>query len=335
VAIDAEKSGSHCFCDGSYHLRFYKGDKLLLSLGWHHSVALRWHNGKWPGDAQLTEKSQAAIPAWFKRHGFPALAEEREIKIAAEREYQQKRARFQQHFPDSVKNFKDGKEVAAAVCRAFGTFKGHDQSWSIYTTDESDALSAIAQVSGEEFFNALIQLKADRTALLGAARFYFWDGFCDKIPQTKRVEWFIRLSEIALTDGWDGNKDLVLRRLSRLKDPQTAALLLDVFRGKVGKEVDFKTAWSREPGIRAGAALALSLRGDQKIKPEITKSLAKSQTKQDIAAFEICLALLGDPKFLKKEHFKLESYSIGYAGLEAIERHKGKNGHMEILIEER
>lgn len=77
-----------CGCDGEFHLDFYKGKKLLLSLGYHHNQLLRWRNGPWKTDVRLTEGAKSSVPAWFKRHGFPVmekLYEERRRKEEAER----------------------------------------------------------------------------------------------------------------------------------------------------------------------------------------------------------------------------------------------------------
>jgi hypothetical protein len=47
---------------------------------------------------------------------------------------------------------------------------------------------------------------------------------------------------------------------------------------------------------------------------------------------EVCLALGGDPAYIKKEHFSLESYNIGLAAVMAIEQFHGTEG-MDVLVE--
>src|SRR6185503_16454617 len=86
-------------------------------------------------------------------------------------------------------------------------------------------------------------------------------------------------------------------------------------------------------GIRACARLALAERGDKAVGPEAEKLLAGGTVVRafDRAALEVCLALLGDPKYLKAEHFKLASFTVGHAALKAIERFGGREG-MDILI---
>jgi hypothetical protein len=54
--------------------------------------------------------------------------------------------------------------------------------------------------------------------------------------------------------------------------------------------------------------------------------------KQDKAAMEVALALLGEEGLLKEEHFKLESYIIGRAGLQVVEKNPSKE-NVDILVE--
>jgi hypothetical protein len=72
--------------------------------------------------------------------------------------------------------------------------------------------------------------------------------------------------------------------------------------------------------------------GDASIKAAVEKRLAQAKAPAEIAGLEVCLALLGDPKYIKREHFKLDSGSIGFAALEAIDIHKDKEGVMDILV---
>ncbi len=88
-----------------------------------------------------------------------------------------------------------------------------------------------------------------------------------------------------------------------------------------------------EPGLRASAAIALARRGDDSIKESSAKRLERTGPKSDVAAYEICLALFGEPRYLRPEHFRVGSSTIGFSGLVAIERFKGKHG-MEALVQD-
>ena len=66
-----------CCCDGSYHVNLYRGETLLVSLGYQHGIRFRWRNGPWATDLELTRSSSKAWPEWFKQQGFAGLEEVR------------------------------------------------------------------------------------------------------------------------------------------------------------------------------------------------------------------------------------------------------------------
>jgi WD40 repeat protein len=353
INIDASGSGFHCNCDGEYWIHLYKGDRAILTLGYHHGRSLRWHEGKWNGDGLLAAKSCDALPAWFKKNGCPYLQSLCDQERARKQREVDDETRFASFFPEKARNILlahngtipingnddpvgkqiaeiigDGKTTAIAVCRALGSCPA---SWSMTSDKERRALTAVHTVDGSHFQAALEQLRNDREGLQGAARVFFSEGFDKKLPEKVRAEWTVRLAEVVLTDGADENKPMLLRSLGKQQGHEIDALLRDIFRGKVGKEINRRSAYDQEPGLRTGAALMLVLKGGTSIKPEIAEMLPKVKSKPDVAALEICLALLGDPSYIKTEHFRLESYSIGLAGLKAIEQYKGKHG-MEALV---
>src|SRR5438128_1258051 len=51
-----------CMCDGEYHLDLYRGETLAVSLGFHHDRSMRWRNGSWNTDVELTDRSCEALP---------------------------------------------------------------------------------------------------------------------------------------------------------------------------------------------------------------------------------------------------------------------------------
>ena len=139
-----------------------------------------------------------------------------------------------------------------------------------------------------------------------------------RFRQMPEREWTRTLGvKVVLSDGVDDNKPMLLRFLGKQQGHEIDALLRDIFRGKVGKEINRRSAYGQEPGLRTGAALMLVLKGETSIKSEIAEMLPQVKSKPDVAALEVCLALLGDPSYIKTEHFQLQSYSIGMAGLES------------------
>lgn len=121
---------------------------------------------------------------------------------------------------------------------------------------------------------------------------------------------------------------MVMRHLGSKRQVDVQSFLRRVMTGQVGTEL--KEADSQEPGLRASAAILLAGQGVKNIKPEIEKILPTAKTPSDKAALELGLALLGDPAYLKGEQFKLQSYTIGYGGLQAIEQFDGIHG-LDIL----
>jgi WD40 repeat protein len=352
IHINPAESGFHCMCDGEYWIHLYSGDQEVAVLGYHHGRSLRWHKGSWKGDGLLTAAAQEALPAWFQRNGCSYLQDVRDRELARRRQQIEEDQQFAAFFPENVRGLflerdRDGpleneesrgkkivegmdnpEAVSIAVCRALGSVR---MSWTTTTDKERRALAAVHLIDGRQFLAALERLQEDRGGLLGAARVFFREGYHRKVPAEARIEWVLRLAKCVLNEGMDDDKPGLLRFLEKEQDPSIRSLLQDVFRGKVGKEIDRADAFGEEPRLRAGAALSLVMMGDDSIKPEIEKLLPQTKDRPDAAALEICLALLGDPSHVRAEHFRLQSYSIGLAGLEAIERFKGKQG-MEALV---
>ena len=203
---------------------------------------------------------------------------------------------------------------------------------SMTADKERRALAAAATASDEAFLAALQELSDDKRGLCGAARLFFWEHKGETFAADTRTEWAARLGEAVFTDGLDEDKSTVLRRLSSSDDPRVRALMHKVVAGEVGTEINPAKAHDQEPGLRCGAALALATLGDETVKAQIVPMLSKAASEPDRAALEVSLALLGDPSYIRKEHFALRSYSIGLAAVMAIERFNGTEG-MDALVE--
>jgi hypothetical protein len=81
IHIDPKDSGSVCAFCGDPTLEFYHDDVLILSLGFHHGLSLRWPDGKWAGDGWLTEDSAKFLVNWLAEHGVPGPRKEREESL--------------------------------------------------------------------------------------------------------------------------------------------------------------------------------------------------------------------------------------------------------------
>ncbi|MBN1490719.1 MAG: hypothetical protein JXA69_12440 [Phycisphaerae bacterium] len=55
-----------CMCYGSMVFCFCRGSEPLAAVSYHHGQSLRWRDGRWFGDADLTEVSQQALGAWLE-----------------------------------------------------------------------------------------------------------------------------------------------------------------------------------------------------------------------------------------------------------------------------
>lgn len=337
IEIDEARSGSHCKCYGRKAFHFYRGDELLVRLGYAHFHSLKWINGNWEGDALLTTECQVALPMWFKEKGFPDLYETREAELAEKRKEIAENELFASFFPEGGVGG-DPVTVAVAVYKALGA-----SSMPMHATGNKErrALAAVARISGTDFLAALEQLKDNPRDLVGAARIFFRTGserwlpehdVRDSMSQETRLTWTLRISEAVLTHGHHRDKPWVLWHLTGFNEPSVRSLLHRVAEGKVGEERNPAETFRQEPSLQAGALLSLAILGDDTIKHEVEQRLAVVEWKQEVAALEVCLALFGDPSYLKKEHFTLHAYSIGLAALNAIERFDGLYG-MDLLVE--
>jgi hypothetical protein len=361
IQIDEEGSGFHCLCCGDPSFEFYQEDRLIATLGFHHGRSLRWP-GHWPGDGLLTPECGERLPAWFAQHGYDAFQKAREAAIAAKRQEQEKLQAFLDCYPEPARKLFDPHEIneqrakqiaqvigdpvqtVLATCRALGTDGG---SWSFMDTHQRLAYFIAATASNEEFYKALQQLRGDWRAELGAARLCFDEEppkelveiglspagkFSDKIPFADRTECLIGLARTVLDRDSDGNAFAAICEIADLRDEKTKPLLYQIARGELAKAKTAWTAGGQKPGLRGVAYLGLAKLGDASIRRELEKHLADVPPGADRAALEISLALLGHPKYIKAEHFKFDSYVLGYAGVQAIENFRGREG-LDVLIE--
>jgi hypothetical protein len=80
VKINERTSGPHCMCCGEPSFEFYAGDALILTVGYHHGIGLRWIGG-WPGDGMLTAASADALKGWLAGR-IPAIKLQQEAERA-------------------------------------------------------------------------------------------------------------------------------------------------------------------------------------------------------------------------------------------------------------
>ena len=304
--------------------------------------------------------SNSPAPDWYE-----AFDSKRRKQLAEEQRLATEDAKFKQFYPEDARELlmlanapdlvqvlpdesadasedarivQQGKRLAETVgnrvslteisCKALGIL---NEGWTVSTLRDRIAIQAMLTVSPDDFVAALPQVAHDTRALLGAARFFFYHGYTNKIPASAWEKWAPVLTRAALDEGVDENKAIVIRILAGSENAGATELLQQIARGEIGKEIDLSAQWDDEPGLKWMAYLALALRGDETVRDEITEALITAEEKQNIAALEVALALLGDPAYLKKENMELDSLSISVAVLRAIERFEGKYG-MDLLM---
>jgi hypothetical protein len=341
IRIDAEQSGFHCMCDGDYHFLFMKAGKEVASIGYHHSRSLRWHGGGWKGDGLLTEKSRNAVIKWFDDHTFDQLRKDYEKAVEESRREQKEEEEFASFFPEAaleamsleeaIGAFASRTELGIACCKAMSVTSL--KSWTISGGKERFALALGNELSGPEFQAVLDHFDASGEPqwLPGAARFFFREGFLAKTADDQRDEWIVKLAKIELNAEYDENKSQVMRQLAANPSSSISELLWEIANEQTGQALS-EDAYGDEPNLVSSALLALAEAGDSKVKTELEKRLANADDidPSDRAAMEIGLVMLGDPSFIRAEHFELASYTIGNAAIRAIERFDGKHG-LQVL----
>lgn len=331
IELDWSNSGFYCLCLGNYAFDFYDGEKRLARITYHHFSHLRWSDGQWNGDVNLAPGSNLRLANWLDRQGFHHVKDGLTALRAEEQREADEISNFYSFFPGSRIDRLRGndKELAKAVFRAFSATS---LPWYVTGEKEGEALDALSTVSPEAFRLALEEITDDSDALLGYARIFFQEDFDHLIPNGQRDDWGLRLSRVVLARGDASSKDQVLRYLGGVESGDAEVMLRDIAAGRYSDSVSLYDEEDDEPSLRAGACLKLALRGDQSIGSIASVELQASPDDADRAAYELALAALGDVHRLKPEHFELSSYTIGFAGLEVIERLNGAHG-MNALVD--
>jgi hypothetical protein len=197
IEIAPDESGFHCMCCGNPTLEFYEGDKLIVSLGYHHSISLRWAGGPWKGDGLLTPKSSEAIVRWLADRKVTGPKEEKEESLREQKKSEASREKWLKTMPVSLKPFWESmgnpmdrpneKEMSRALeeqipdpserilvlLEWFGSGQG---PWSGYPAYESTAEDLLLTFQTEEILGAIRKGELTPGQSEGAARLFGgWD----------------------------------------------------------------------------------------------------------------------------------------------------------------
>jgi hypothetical protein len=221
----------------------------------------------------------------------------------------------------------DPRQLAVMSCKALATLTN---DWTMTDSKTRIAVAAAHTIDGDAFLAALQELEKDPAAVLGAARLFFYDEFADKLPEAARFAWTPKLGEAVMTSGLDDEKHPVLLKLASSPSPDAVELLRRVARGETGKAIVKDHRFYEDPSIRATACLLLAAQSDASIRPVVESELPSSAA-SDKAAYELCLAFLGEPRSLREEHFQVESTILSGAAVQIIEKNPTPEG-LELLF---
>jgi len=246
IRIDEKRSGFECQCCGEPSFEFYAGEKLLLTVGFHHGQGLRWAEG-WPGDAALTVESAESICRWMSANGHRGPLEEFErgrVQAAAT----ERRMEFYRNvIPQSVLEKMDGatsrKQFVAAFqegiadesaratlyLKLFGA--GHS-SWNRYALlDETLKEVLLPGVKPATLIKMVDS--ADEVVRDGAARWFFADDRWEKTAEKDRAAIVKALGQHAFSHPRSYNRRLTIDILAKIKGDESVKLLQAMLAGEI------------------------------------------------------------------------------------------------------
>ncbi|MCU0726267.1 MAG: hypothetical protein MUE73_10825 [Planctomycetes bacterium] len=248
IGIDEAASGGGCFCCGDPTFEFYRGEKLLAMVGWHHGEALRWEGGTWSGDGALTSKSAEFLCRWLAEHGVEGplalLGEKRARERAAEERMRRaakilpppvcarlEAARSRAEAEAALGGIdKDPIASALALLRLYGC---HEGNWDRYTLPESAARRLLVKLPPEVLGEAFGRLGSDAWALTGAARFIFENENERIVPTEALAKALPGLAAHAFAHPRREARHSAMAGVFRVGGPPAAAALRTVLAGAV------------------------------------------------------------------------------------------------------
>ncbi len=271
--LQIEEPGSQvrCMCCGYPRIEFYRGSKLLVTLGVQHGRALRWRGG-WPGDAQLTSRGSDFLVRWLARRGAPEALRERQLRQRQAKAMKRRVKRYRQLLPPATwraLQVANGEaQILAALRSAAKTptaraglflrlFGCHDDTWSVYSgydrllsnkllpglkalplyIHKIVRLSCIMRHMGGKMrttdWRACVVSRLGYHALRGAARWVFDEGRAARMLPKLGQKRFLRLARVGLTSPRRANQHRVLHALATHLKRSAIPLLRLVYQGRL------------------------------------------------------------------------------------------------------
>jgi hypothetical protein len=361
--VDAE-SGFHCMCIGDSQVTFFKGKVKLATLSHHHGRSLRWNKGKWEDDSLFTDEAAKLWREWFKTQGEPRFDQMHQEALATARREKEINEGFMKAFPAGARPifaaargtfepgdeskarqgdpspaaqklialFPTGGELGTALARSLGSLAiagAQVGAWSVSSVREQLVLECAKTLKAEDF--QIVLESSNDEVLAGAARLFFFEDLSEMVRKDKRSPFAAKLSEVVLRRDRCRNADSAVRALGRFPCAETQGLLEKLARGNIpvpeqpGRGKD-------EPGPRSAACLVLAEAGVANA-ADLAKTVENSGEldEMDKAALRIARSFSGERGLLEKSVFELDSYTVGFGALAALEKEGGKEALDAII----
>ena len=359
--FDDTQNGFHCACRGDCQIVLYRGGKRIAALSHHHGHSLRWHGSKWKGDSFFTARAAKAWREWFKQNGelrfakmhAEAVAEEKRQTTVhqkmmasfpeeAERIFEQANRKSRTFFPDDNENngnkklstpakklislFPDRKGLASSLANALGVLpiSGDDLgSWTTSTSREQLILDCASTLMAEEI--SMLVSSNDKQVLAGTAKLFFFEGLYKQLPENQRGPAAAKLCRTVLQDDRCGNADIAVRKLGQFPCKESKFLLEMVAAGEI-KTRETPSPLKDEPALRFASCIMLAKARSKKLGAILRELNQKpGLDKFDSNALKVARALTGERGVLTADVFNVDSYTIAFGALEALEKEGGRD----------
>ena len=367
--FDDDESGFHCMCLGDAIVTFFRGDKKLAEISHHHGHSLRWNGGNWKGDSLFTEDAAKAWRKWFDEQGEPRFEKMHQHAVAEAKREQEIDDRFMRAFKSEVaeafarsgqdgwnafspqgsskaggrqlspsaKNlsdlYPDRSELATALARALGSLTitgAQEGSWSVSSSREQVVLECAKTLNAEALRSVLES--NDGEVLAGAARLFFFEGLSGLLPQDQRTRYAAKLARVVLERDKCGNAEMAVRALGSFQCPETVLLLEELAKGTI-QTAEERSEFKDEPNSQAAACLLLA-KFNARNAAELSKAAEKADGNDNIdqAALKIARSFSGERGLLDESIFEIDSYTVGFGALAALEREADKAALDAIIV---
>lgn len=275
IVINGWRSGGACMCCGDPTFEFYAGDRLLAMVGYHHTKRLRWANGKWRGDGQLTAASRSFVISWLSQHGMdgPRRAREQEKRYRAEEQRAEKRyaeligketlaavavvsrkisqsfdpreetrLRMERQLKAEAEVFERYETDTRTSIERYLRFMGvrNHEAWDTYWENEAViAMRLLPRFKGPELAQAALAVMEDDEGRIGAARWFLGQSGWRNLDESDRERILPPLAHRALQHPHAGSRKIAMVGLTEINSVWAAELL----RGALSRPTD--PNWTR------------------------------------------------------------------------------------------